>query len=46
MGVVTVAGCELGPQRLQQAVGQSRRVENRAQQQEATARIFLACGLD
>jgi hypothetical protein len=33
-------------QRLQQPVGQSRRVENRAHQQKRAARIFFACGLD
>ncbi len=44
--MVAIAGRDFGPQRLQQAVGQSRRIENRAQQQKTPARIFFASGLD
>ena len=41
-----VAGCRLRPQSLQQAVGQSRRFEYRAQEQKTAPRIFLARRFD
>ena len=44
--MIAIAGDEFRPQRFQQAVCQSRRIENRAQQQQATTRIFFARGLD
>jgi hypothetical protein len=36
----------VGIKRLKQALGQPGRVENRAQQQETTAGVFVACALD
>ena len=44
--MVAVASRQFGPQRLQQAVGQSRRVENRAQQQQTCGACLFRGGLD